>query len=227
MKQYNLYMKKVLAILLLSLPLLGAAQKYRICIQTTKGKIKLELYDGTPKHRDNFVKLAKKHFYDGVLFHRVIPQFMVQAGDPDSKHAKKGDSLGDGDLKYRIPAEIMPKKYYHKRGALGAAREDNPGKESSAAQFYIVTGKKQTDSTLAKSERRSKYTIPDEHKETYKRIGGAPHLDNGYTVFGEVLSGMPIADSIASVKRDKKDRPLDDIRIIKLRAKRKFLFWWW
>ena len=220
-------MKKVVVFLLLSLPLLGSAQKYRICIQTTKGKIKLQLYDGTPKHRDNFVKLAKEHFYDGVLFHRVIPQFMVQSGDPDSKKAKKGDSLGDGDLKYRIPAEIMPDKYYHKRGALGAARDDNPGKESSAVQFYIVTGKKQTDSTLAKAEKRSQYTIPNEHKEVYKRIGGAPHLDNGYTVFGEVLSGMSVADSIAAVKRDKKDRPLDDIRIIKLRAKRKFLFWWW
>ncbi|PZP50493.1 MAG: peptidylprolyl isomerase [Pseudopedobacter saltans] len=222
MKYKLLFLSTVLLVSILS-----QGQTYRICIQTTKGKIKLELYDGTPRHRDNFVKLAKSHFYDGVLFHRVIPQFMVQAGDPDSKNAKKGDSLGDGDLKYRIPAEIMPDKYYHKRGALGAAREDNPGKESSAVQFYIVTGKIQTDSSLTKSEKRSKYTIPSEHKEVYKKIGGAPHLDNGYTVFGEVLSGISVADSIAAVKRDARNRPYDDIRIVKLRVKRKFLFWWW
>lgn len=220
-------MKKCLLLLLGCLPILAFAQKYRVCIQTTKGKILLELYDGTPKHRDNFVKLAKAHFYDGILFHRVIPQFMVQAGDPDSKKAAKGDSLGDGDVKYTIPAEIMPDLYYHKRGALGAARDDNPAKASSGAQFYIVTGKIQTDSTLAKVAKRANYTFPQAHKDAYKRIGGAPHLDNNYTVFGEVLSGMPVADSIAAVKRDQKNRPLDDIRIVKLRVKKKFLFWWW
>ncbi len=187
----------------------------------------MELYDGTPKHRDNFVKLAKAHFYDGLLFHRVIPKFMVQSGDPDSKKAKKGDSLGDGDVKYKIPAEIMPDRYFHKRGALAAAREDNPTKESSGAQFYIVTGRVITDSLFAKTEKRTGYKIPEAHKEVYRRIGGAPHLDNNYTVFGEVLSGMPVADSISTVKRDAKDRPIDDIRIIKLRVKRKFLFWWW
>lgn len=209
------------------LPLLALGQKYRVCMETTKGKIKLELYDGTPQHRDNFVKLAKAHFYDGILFHRVIPQFMVQAGDPDSKKAAKGDSLGDGDVKYTVPAEIKPNQYYHKRGALGAARDDNPAKASSGAQFYIVTGKIQTDSTLAKAEKRSGYHVPDSHKEVYKHIGGAPHLDNNYTVFGEVLRGISVADSIAAVKRDKRDRPIDDVRIVKLRVKRKFLFWWW
>lgn len=219
--------RKLLLILLGCLPLLGFAQKYRVNIQTTKGKIQLELYDGTPKHRDNFVHLAKNHFYDGVLFHRVIPQFMVQAGDPDSKNAKRGDSLGDGDLPYTVPAEIMPERYYHKRGALGAARDDNPAKASSATQFYVVTGKIQTDSSLEKAEKRSGYHILDARKTTYKHIGGAPHLDNNYTVFGEVLSGMSIADSIAAVPRDKKDRPMDDIRIVRLRVKRKFLFWWW
>ncbi|MFT4205135.1 MAG: peptidylprolyl isomerase [Chitinophagaceae bacterium] len=220
-------MTKMLLMLLGCFPLLLSAQKYRVYMQTTKGKIKLMLYDGTPQHRDNFVKLAKAHFYDGVLFHRVIPQFMVQAGDPDSKHAQKGDTLGDGDVKYTIPAEIQPDRYYHKRGALGAARDDNPAKVSSGAQFYIVTGKIQTDSTLAKAEKRSGYTIPTSHKQVYKSIGGAPHLDNGYTVFGEVLRGINVADSIAAVPRDKRDRPLYDVRIVKLRVKRKFLFWWW
>lgn len=220
-------LKKISLLILGCLPILTFAQKYRVCIQTTKGKIRLELYDGTPKHRDNFVQLAKQHFYDGILFHRVIPQFMVQAGNPDSKKAAKGDSLGDGDVKYTIPAEIMPAQYYHKRGALGAARDDNPAKASSGAQFYIVTGKIQTDSTLAKAEKRSGYHIPDTHKNVYKHIGGAPHLDNNYTVFGEVLSGMAVADSIAAVKRDNRDRPLEDVRIVKLRVKKKFLFWWW
>ncbi len=213
--------------LFLIVPMLASAQRYRVCIRTTKGVVRLQLYDGTPRHRDNFVKLAKAHFYDGILFHRVIHQFMVQAGDPDSKNARKGDSLGDGDVKYTVPAEIMPDKYYHKRGALGAARDDNPAKASSGAQFYIVTGKIQTDTTLAKAEKRSGYKMPPAHKEVYKRIGGAPHLDGNYTVFGEVLGGMAVADSIAAVKRDSRDRPVDDVRILRLRVKRKFLFWWW
>lgn len=219
--------QKILFALLFLLPLFVFGQTYRVCIQTTKGKIKLELYDGTPKHRANFVKLAKAHFYDGILFHRVIPQFMIQAGDPESKNAKKGDSLGDGDVKYTVPAEIMPDKYFHKRGAIGAAREDNPAKASSGAQFYIVTGKKFTDSSLIKTEKRTHYTIPFAHQQVYKSIGGAPHLDNNYTVFGEVLCGMNVADSIAAMQRDKKDRPIEDVRILKLRIKRKFLFWWW
>jgi cyclophilin family peptidyl-prolyl cis-trans isomerase len=203
------------------------AQKYRICMKTTMGDVLMELYDGTPKHRDNFIKLAHAHFYDSILFHRVIPQFMDQAGDPDSKHAKKGMGLGDGDVPYKIPAEIHPEKYFHKRGALGAAREDNPEKASSGAQFYIVTGKIFTDSTLEKAEKRSGYKIPKEHKDIYKKMGGAPHLDNNYTVFGEVLKGMDVVQKIGEVKRDSNDRPIEDIRIIKLRAKRKFLFWWW
>lgn len=203
------------------------SQHYRVCIKTTMGNIKMELYDGTPKHRDNFVKLAKKRFYDSLLFHRVIPQFMDQAGDPDSKHALPGVELGNGDVPYLVPAEIMPDRYFHKRGALAAARDDRPDKASSGAQFYIVTGKKFTDSTLDLAEKRSHYKISPAHRYVYKTLGGAPHLDNNYTVYGEVLRGMDVADKIAQVKRDKNDRPLTDIRILKLRIKKKFLFWWW
>lgn len=221
-------MKRVLSIIAICLlPLLATAQKYHVKITTTLGVITLELYDGTPRHRDNFVKLARQHFYDSVLFHRVIPQFMVQAGDPTSKKAAAGTSLGDGDLPYRVPAEIMPDRYFHKRGALGAAREDNPAKESSATQFYIVTGKKFTPETLEKTEKRTGYKIPDANKTIYETIGGAPHLDNNYTVFGEVLTGIDVAQKIGEAARDKKDRPLQDVRILKLRVTKKFLFWRW
>ncbi|QES90210.1 peptidylprolyl isomerase [Rhizosphaericola mali] len=219
---------KLLALgILLTFAFASQAQKYRICMKTTMGNVLMELYDGTPKHRDNFVKLAHDHFYDSILFHRVIPQFMDQAGDPDSKQAKKGVGLGDGDVKYKIPAEIQPEKYFHKRGALGAAREDNPAKASSGAQFYIVTGKIFTDSTLEKTEKRTHYKISAANRKVYKTIGGAPHLDNNYTVFGEVLKGMDVVQKIGEVKRDSSDRPIVDVRIIKLRTKRKFLFWWW
>lgn len=220
-------MKKILVLCSLLAPLSLWAQKYRVILKTTKGTIKMELYDGTPLHRDNFVKLAKSHFYNGILFHRVINQFMIQAGDPDSKTAKVGDFLGEGDVKYKIPAEIFPEKYYHKRGALGMARDDNPEKMSSGAQFYIVTGKIQTDSLLKIAQSRSGYHISLPHQNVYKKIGGAPHLDNNYTVFGEVLKGQSVADAIAATKRDKNDRPLQDIRILSMKVHKKFLFWWW
>jgi peptidyl-prolyl cis-trans isomerase B (cyclophilin B) len=221
-------MKKITTcILVICAPVIVFCQKYRLCMKTTLGNIKIELYDGTPKHRDNYVKLARQHFFDSLLFHRVIPKFMIQAGDPESKNAAKGTMLGDGGPKYTIPAEIMPDKYFHKRGALGAARENNPAKASAASQFYIVTGKTFTDSILDKTEERTHYKISDAHRKIYEQIGGAPHLDNNYTVFGEVLKGMDVADKIADVKRDRNDRPLEDVRILKLRVKKRFLFWWW
>jgi len=194
-------------------------------MKTDAGKITLELFDGTPKHRDNFVKLARNHFYDGLLFHRVIPGFMIQGGDPDSKHAKPGIELGNGDVGYTIPAEFRP-QYFHKRGALAAARDDNPAKASSGCQFYIVTGKKFTDADLDKAEKRSGHSIPAAHRAIYKSVGGAPHLDQHYTVYGQVLKGMDVADKIVHVKRDKNDRPDIDQHIKKIRIRKKILGLW-
>jgi len=191
---------------------------------TTKGIIILRLSDSTPLHRDNFLKLVKSHFYDSTLFHRVIKNFMIQAGDPESKQAAAGKSLGDGDLGYTIAAEFRP-TLFHKRGVLAAAREGdevNPEKRSSAAQFYIVQGKKFTDAGLDSVEtyRLKGRKIPPEERAVYKTIGGVPHLDQNYTVFGEVVQGMEVVDSIAAVATSKgadKDRPLTDVRILKAR----------
>lgn len=201
------------------------SQKYRAVMKTDSGKIIIELFDGTPKHRDNFIKLARSHFYDGVLFHRVIPGFMIQGGDPDSKHAKPGVELGNGDVGYTIPAEFRP-GYFHQRGALAAARDDNPAKASSGCQFYIVTGKKFTDADLDKAAKRSGHSIPANHRAVYKSIGGAPHLDQNYTVYGQVLKGMAVADKIVHAKRDKNDRPNIDQRIQKIRIRKKILGIW-
>lgn len=201
------------------------AQKYRATITTTQGKIELYLYDNTPKHRDNFVKLAKKHFYDSTLFHRVIPEFMIQGGDPDSKRSPKGAMLGEGDVGYRVPAEIKPENI-HKRGVLAAARDGNPEKASSGCQFYITVGKKYTNEQLDGIAKRTNQKYTAEQKELYKTIGGTPHLDGNYTVYGEVTKGMDVVDKIVSQKRNGSDRPDDDQRIIKLRVKKKFLFFW-
>ena len=219
-------MKKtvLLSALLLSFTF-AFAQKYRATITTTQGNIELYLYDNTPKHRDNFVKLAKKHFYDSTLFHRVIPEFMIQGGDPDSKRSPKGAMLGEGDVGYRVPAEIKPENI-HKRGVLAAARDGNPEKASSGCQFYITVGKKYTNEQLDGIAKRTNQKYTAEQKELYKTIGGTPHLDGNYTVYGEVTKGMDVVDKIVSQKRNGSDRPDDDQRIIKLRVKKKFLFFW-
>lgn len=196
------------------------AQKTKVVIETDSGRIVLALYDGTPKHRDNMIKLVKKHFYDSLLWHRVIAGFVIQGGDPDSKHAPADKMLGDGDVGYRIPAEIND-KYCHVRGAVGAARDNNPEKASSGCQFYIVAGKKFTDEELDKIEQRSGHKFSAAQRETYKRIGGTPHLDGGYTVFGEVIEGMNVVDKIASVARNNADRPLKDVRMKRVYLKRK------
>lgn len=201
------------------------AQKYRAVIYTDQGNITLELFDKTPRHRDNFIKLARQRFYDGLLFHRVIPEFMIQGGDPDSKTAKPGQLLGEGDLGYRLPAEFVP-EYFHKRGALAQARDDNPAKESSATQFYIVVGKKFNEEGYKKLKEKRQVTVPEIRKETYSTIGGAPHLDGNYTVYGQVLSGMEVADSIVTTARDKNDRPLQDQRIKTIRIRKRFLGLW-
>ena len=190
---------------------------------TDSGRIVLRLSDSTPLHRDNFIKLVKQHFYDGILFHRVINKFMIQAGDPHSKMAVKGESLGDGGPSYTLPAEIIP-NLFHRKGVLAAARMGdnvNPMRESSASQFYIVQGKTFTDIGLDSVEtyRLKGRKIPSEYRTVYKSIGGAPHLDLSYTIFGEVISGLEVVDHIASTKTSGKeggDRPLGDIHIIKM-----------
>lgn len=201
----------------------ASAQKTRVTIDTDSGRIVMMLYDGTPKHRDNMIKLAKQHFYDSLLWHRVIPNFVIQGGDPDSRHAKPGQQLGGGDVGYKVPAEIN-KEYFHKRGAVGMARDNNPDKASSGCQFYIVTGKVQTDADLTNAEKRVGYPIPPSHRDVYKTIGGVPFLDGGYTVFGEVIEGMDVVDKISNMPRDRADRPNTDVHIIKLRAKKKKRF---
>lgn len=237
-------------------------------ISTSLGVIKIRLYDDTPQHRDNFLKLAKENFYDGTLFHRVIDGFMVQAGDPDSKSAPKGAMLGSGNPGYTIPAEIVYPGHYHKYGAIAAARtgdQMNPMRESSGSQFYIVTGKKYNEPTLARIQemavqkelqayfmnlqrenmdtiralRMAKDSVGLENlrqeliKKTeenvkpvgmtpemildYTTLGGTPHLDDQYTVFGEVIEGMDVVEKIQKVETDAHDRPLEDIKILSIK----------
>jgi cyclophilin family peptidyl-prolyl cis-trans isomerase len=182
-------------------------------IQTEFGDIVVELYNETPRHRDNFIKLVKDGFYNGTLFHRVVPNFVIQGGDPDSKHAAAGQSLGDGGPGYTIPAEFS-KGLFHKTGALGAAREPdavNPKKASSGSQFYIVQGEVYHGDALASLEKRMKTSFSEEELKAYTTIGGKAHLDGGYTVFGEVIKGLELVEKITSRKRDKQNRPLSDI----------------
>lgn len=271
--------RKYLKHIILSLSLIlvikqGFSQTFStetILISTPYGDMKLKLFNETPKHRDNFIKLVREHFYDSLLFHRVIQDFMIQAGDPDSKHAEPAKFLGDGDLKYTIPAEFVP-TLCHKKGMLCAARNGddvNPEKASSACQFYIVQGKVRTEEDLISYEKRINkpiiakikedilnkpentvlkekiatakkeqnndslmvyfksmnklvdeeyaktphYSFPPEHKTIYKTIGGTPHLDSQYTIFGEVIEGLDVIDKIAAVGKNKDDRPLIDIRM--------------
>jgi cyclophilin family peptidyl-prolyl cis-trans isomerase len=221
-------MKKYLLIIILlsSANLFAQTGHTKLKLITPYGKITILLYDETPLHRDNFIKLVKQHFYDSLLFHRVIKNFMIQGGDPTSKHALPGDTtLGNGDVGYTIPAEFNT-KLFHKKGVLAAAREGddvNPAKASSGCQFYIVQGKIFTDSSLNVVEtKRLKRKIPDYQREVYKTIGGTPHLDMNYTVFGEVVKGLDVVDKIAAEPTNKRDRPLNDIRM-KIRLKKRFL----
>lgn len=238
-------------------------------IKTTLGDIKVKLYDDTPLHRDNFLKLAKEGYYDGVLFHRVIKDFMVQTGDPNSKNATPDQHLGAGDPNYTIPAEIVYPKYYHKYGALAAARtgdQVNPERRSSGSQFYIVTGNKISPSQAERMKLQAEYTakqnyfndlcrknmaeidslrnardeaglkalqeklvaeteanvkapeLPAQMLKDYETIGGTPHLDGQYTVFGEVLSGMDTVEKIQNAETGAADRPVTDIRIISMKV---------
>ncbi|MBI1343920.1 MAG: peptidylprolyl isomerase [Terrimonas sp.] len=193
-------------------------RKRDVLLQTSMGDIVIRLSDSTPLHRDNFLRLVKTGYYDSVLFHRVIRDFMIQSGDPNSKRAPKGQPLGSGGPGYRIPAEFR-ESLFHKKGVIAAARDNNPEKASSGSQFYIVQGKKFTDEELDKVEtnRLEGRKIPLQQREIYKTLGGTPHLDQGYTVFGEVITGLDVVDAIAGVAtstgRDR-DRPLEDVRIL-------------
>jgi cyclophilin family peptidyl-prolyl cis-trans isomerase len=204
-------------------------RKRDVLLQTSMGDITLRLSDSTPLHRDNFLKLVKQRFYDSILFHRVINNFMVQAGDPNSKTAAVGKPLGGGGPGYTVPAEFRT-SLFHKKGALAAARqgdEVNPQKASSGSQFYISQGKKFTDGGLDSLEtlRLKGRKILTEHREVYKNLGGTPHLDQSYTVFGEVVNGIEVVDKMAAVPTSRgadKDRPLEDVKIIKAKlVKRK------
>ena len=243
-------------------------KRTQVKIETTMGEIIVELYNETPKHRDNFIKLAKEGVYDSTLFHRVIRQFMIQAGDPESKNAADTAQLGSGDVGYTIPAEFVP-KFYHKKGALAAARmgdDVNPERASSGCQFYIVTGRKFRESQLldmagqknnarmdtlfnqlarkhmkeiyklrkandqdgllelqdsleaqayALYKEEEPFMFTPEQVTSYTTIGGAPHLDGSYTVFGQVVSGMETVEKIEGTKTGKADRPVENVRILK------------
>ncbi len=198
-------------------------RKKDVLIQTTMGDIVIRLSDSTPLHRDNFLKLVKVNFYDSLLFHRVMKNFMMQGGDPNSKRAAAGLPLGNGSPGYTVPAEIKS-SFFHKKGMLAAARmgdDLNPSRASSGSQFYIVQGKIWTDAGLDSTETyRLKRKIPVAHREVYKTIGGTPHLDQGYTVYGEVVKGIEVVDKICMVQTSKaadRDRPLVDVRIIKMK----------
>ncbi len=207
----------------------GVKKEEMVEITTRFGSMVVRLYPETPLHKENFLKLVEESYFDSLLFHRVIAGFMVQGGDPDSKIAPPGAALGMGGPGYTIPAEILP-EFIHKKGALSAARQGdamNPEKESSGSQFYIVQGKTVSSGELETFERRLQkksgfeagYT--DAQRDTYSTLGGTPHLDGDYTVFGEVIKGLNILDSIASAKVDKRSRPLEDLamsmKIIKIK----------
>lgn len=240
-------------------------------ITTSLGEIRIRLYGDTPRHRDNFLKLVADGTYEGTLFHRVISQFMIQAGDPESKNAPAGKMLGSGDLGYTLDAEIVYPTHFHKRGAIAAARTGdnvNPEKRSSSCQFYIVTGNvlnqnqliqmekqlenrnmqsifnklasEHRDSIMAMRRNRDQaglmalqeklvketeaiaaanpVKLTEEQKQAYTTVGGAPHLDGDYTVYGEVVSGMDVVAAIEKVATDGNDRPKEDVKIISMKV---------
>ena len=216
----------LLVLLCVSVSSYAAKPKHQyVRISTDKGECIIMLYNQTPLHRDNFLKLAKEKFYNGTLFHRVIQSFMIQGGDPDSRNAQPGAALGEGDVGYQVPAEFRD-SLFHKKGVLAAARDNNPEKASSGCQFYIVQGKTYTDEQLDGIEtKRLHFKLPASHRAAYKTVGGSPHLDRNYTAFGEVVKGIELVDSIAVVKTDERDRPVEDVKmeisVLKRRQARK------
>ncbi len=214
----NILLLSVFVLSLASCSIFKGKQKQqentKVTMETTEGNITLLLYSDVPQHANNFIKLVKQGLYDSLLFHRVIPNFMIQGGDPQSKTAPAGKALGSGSVGYRVPAEFMVEKYIHKKGALAAARDGNPEKASSGCQFYIVGGKTYNASELANLEKQKNLKYTDAQRKLYMTIGGTPHLDNEYTVYGEVIEGLDVITRIASVPRDKTNRPYKDVRII-------------
>jgi len=209
-------MKNILLIVALFVAISVSAAKPEhqyVRIKTAFGTCIIMLYNETPLHRDNFLKLVKSGFYNGTLFHRVIKDFMIQGGDPDSKYAKPDSLLGEGDVGYTIPAEFRD-SLFHKKGVLAAARDNNPEKASSGCQFYLVQGKVFTDEQLnSLEEKRLKFKIPEWQRSVYKTQGGTPHLDRNYTVYGEIVDGIAMVDSIAVVAKNSHDRPLTDVKM--------------
>ena len=210
------------------------AQSHQVMIETTEGNILVTLYDDTPRHRDNFLKLVNEQFYDSLLFHRVIKNFMIQGGDPDSRHAEPGVTLGEGSTDYTVEAEFFDSEGHllhpHKRGALAMAREgdsENPERRSSGCQFYIVWGKTYATQQLyqigdkVEAATDHRVTMTDELLDLYHDVGGVPHLDGQYTVFGEVTEGLDVVDRIQKAQTDDYDRPIDDIRILRAREVKK------
>ncbi len=194
-------------------------ERKKVSVSTSSGDLIIELYNETPLHRNNFIQLVNDGFYDGLLFHRVINQFMIQGGDPESKNAQPGQMLGNGGPGYTIPAEFN-ENLLHEKGALAAARlgdQVNPDKESSGSQFYIVQGRTYTNEELDTFEQRMGKAMSAKQREIYTSVGGTPHLDGGYTVFGKVISGMDIIDEIAAVETDGNNRPLEDVVIIEMK----------
>lgn len=225
MKCINLF---ILWVSLLLLPVPMTAQEegnQRIVLETDSGDVTIMLYNETPLHRDNIVKLVREGFYDGLLFHRVIEDFMIQTGDSISRHAPAGKLLGVGSYEtYKIPAEIRFPQIFHKRGSVAAAREgdaENPQRESSMCQFYIVWGKRYSGNMMDDVEERiarntgELISFPQEVRDAYFQYGGTPHLDGQYTVFGEVVEGLDVVEKIMAVQTDENNRPLTDIRIKK------------
>ena len=217
-------MKKIV-LLVCAFTLMACQRESIVIMETTMGTIELKLYDQTPLHKDNFISLVKESAYDSLLFHRVIRDFMIQGGDPDSKNAAPGVMLGDGDRPYTVPAEFrLEEGIFHRRGVLAAAREGddvNPEQRSSAMQFYIVWGRIFDDEGLDKIQERldrntgGKVKLTPAMREVYKTVGGTPHLDGQYTVFGEVVKGLEVVDAIQQVATDENDRPMVDVRILK------------
>lgn len=210
-------MKALYTVALSLLALAATAQKKEkhqyVSIETSKGSSIIRLYNETPKHRDNFLKLTNDGVYNGTIFHRVIKDFMVQGGDPNSKIPDSAKSIGSGDVGYRVPAEFHD-HLYHKKGVLAAARDNNPEKASSGSQFYLTQGKVFTDSALRALEtNRLKYTLPDDQRKVYTTLGGVPHLDRNYTVYGEIVKGLSMVDAIADMPTGAANRPTEDIRM--------------
>lgn len=207
----------------------GPEKEVVMVVETTMGTVEFKLYNETPLHRDNFIRLAEEHYFDSLLFHRVIDNFVIQGGDPNSRYAKPGEMLGDGEPDWRVPAEFrLDKGIFHRKGTVNAAREGddtNPDRESCASQFCFMMGSPMTDEQLDRAQARldastgGRVKLTPEMRQAYKEVGGSPHLDGQYTVFGEVVKGMEVLEAIQQVATDEYDRPLEDVRMLKVYRK--------